>query len=521
MDLPNWWNVSVGVKSIQSWLPTAIDSYDLDMSYSRQFAQSLTAKSWLSVKNIYLSTKQLMKAKLMNYKKTSYQSLMYLSQGEMVKEQGILKKREGYYWKKKKKKKINKNNKEEINSGIKIRLYPNESQKEKLREMFGVHRYLYNKIIKLSKDDIFSLNKKQFNDKYKKYTVKKSMVEPDYIMNKPEEVFDSTHCDIIKAVEAKKAQSRSQKDKTGKGFNYNTPFKYKSRKKDFSTSIEIRTRSIKFINNEQKENNKIRIWPTYFGFKNKNDGIIIKSKIPELSYSCKLILTKNNKYYLAIPSNKEFKNDNNNNVCAIDPGVRSMITIYDPRGVCYEFGSNIYKMIYKAKKIDKIKSKIRKFQGPRNKRYRLKKEQRNIQDKIKNCINNIHHKITKYLSDNYNQILLPEFQTKQMTNKKTRKISKSTVRNMYLWSHYKFRKLLDFKMNRKNKKLILCTEEYTSKTCTNCGIINHNLGSNKVYSCNNCNLTINRDVNGARNIYIKNHHLVGGEVKPTPQAFTA
>ena len=48
----------------------------------------------------------------------------------------------------------------------------------------------------------------------------------------------------------------------------------------------------------------------------------------------------------------------------------------------------------------------------------------------------------------------------------------------------------------------ICTEEYTSKTCGRCGELN-DVKALDVYSCNKCKLVIDRDVNGARNIYIK------------------
>jgi len=47
-------------------------------------------------------------------------------------------------------------------------------------------------------------------------------------------------------------------------------------------------------------------------------------------------------------------------------------------------------------------------------------------------------------------------------------------------------------------------ESYTSKTCGRCGNINKELGSSKSYKCSKCHLEIDRDVNGARNIYLKN-----------------
>jgi len=54
-------------------------------------------------------------------------------------------------------------------------------------------------------------------------------------------------------------------------------------------------------------------------------------------------------------------------------------------------------------------------------------------------------------------------------------------------------------------KVIIIDEAYTSKTCTNCGRINWKLGGNKVFKCNNkkCNIVLDRDIVGARNIIIR------------------
>ena len=39
--------------------------------------------------------------------------------------------------------------------------------------------------------------------------------------------------------------------------------------------------------------------------------------------------------------------------------------------------------------------------------------------------------------------------------------------------------------------------------CTNCGNIKHDLGSSKTYNCQNCGITIDRDIGGARSILLK------------------
>jgi putative transposase len=45
-------------------------------------------------------------------------------------------------------------------------------------------------------------------------------------------------------------------------------------------------------------------------------------------------------------------------------------------------------------------------------------------------------------------------------------------------------------------------ESYTSKTCTNCGVMNDVKDSER-YECKSCKIEIDRDLNGARNIMLK------------------
>lgn len=49
-------------------------------------------------------------------------------------------------------------------------------------------------------------------------------------------------------------------------------------------------------------------------------------------------------------------------------------------------------------------------------------------------------------------------------------------------------------------KVIVCKEDWTSKTCTSCGTRNKDLGNLKWFKCPNHEC--DRDLNGARNILI-------------------
>ena len=77
-------------------------------------------------------------------------------------------------------------------------------------------------------------------------------------------------------------------------------------------------------------------------------------------------------------------------------------------------------------------------------------------------------------------------------------------RNMLQLKHYRFKeRLKDIYSLLHDSEVIVCTEEYTSKTCGRCGKLNNSLGKSEYFKCPSCDLKIDRDVNAARNIYIK------------------
>ena len=53
-------------------------------------------------------------------------------------------------------------------------------------------------------------------------------------------------------------------------------------------------------------------------------------------------------------------------------------------------------------------------------------------------------------------------------------------------------------------KVVVVNQAYTSKTCSECGYVKHNLGGSKVFDCDECGGVMYRDVNGAKNIFLKN-----------------
>jgi IS605 OrfB family transposase len=338
---------------------------------------------------------------------------------------------------------------------------------------------------------------------------------------------DSTFRDFIKALDSSRALYLSLVEKENKKqLHLRKPVAYPRLKfkswKDNTSSLEIRSRTIM----SSSKDGLIRCYPTFFKFK-KGEGIPFHGNLPTMDYSVRLQRTRNRKYYLCIPALKTFAQTQSNSTCAIDPGVRDFLTIYDPAGLVVGIKDGNEHIFNRCMRIDRLQSRLSKETSKR-KRYRMRKHIYNIYQRMKHMINDVHQKMSKWLADNYKEVLLPKFETSEMTSKQKR-ISSKTSRAMLTWSHYKFRMMLTDKMERAGGRLILCNEYYTSKTCSRCGTINNHIKRQKTFDCKNCKVVNDRDVNAARNIYLMNEHLfdwtlrVQGVGKPTSrcQAYKA
>src|SRR6185312_7815295 len=99
-----------------------------------------------------------------------------------------------------------------------------------------------------------------------------------------------------------------------------------------------------------------------------------------------------------------------------------------------------------------------------------------IHRRIRCLVNDCHHKLAKWLCENYRIILLPEFRTQGIVR---RGIDSKTARAMCTWSYYRFQQHLVHKARW--CRVVICTEEYTSKTCGSCGYIHKKLGGSKMF----------------------------------------
>ena len=164
----------------------------------------------------------------------------------------------------------------------------------------------------------------------------------------------------------------------------------------------------------------------------------------------------------------------------------------------FNIAPNINKKLRdKIKKLDNIK-----FNSNISKKIK-KKNETLINKKIHNMVDDLHWKVIKFLILNFNNILLGDMSAKSIVSKKNSVLSNASKKACLQSRYYVFKQRLEYKckLHRTNFKLV--NECYTSKICSNCGNYKEELKGEKIYNCAKCNLSLNRDINGCRNIMIK------------------
>ena len=212
-------------------------------------------------------------------------------------------------------------------------------------------------------------------------------------------------------------------------------------------------------------------------------------------------ILENGRYYLCLVYKTTITRVENQarRVVALDPGVRTFMTGF-AEGEAFKIGEQAFARIARlCYYLDRLMSRMSKADAA--KRYRMRKAANRIRWKISDLTDELHWKTIRFLIDNYDLILLPSFETSQMSSRLKRRLSKKSVRNMLSLKHFQFKMRLKNKCQTEGVAFMEVCEAYTSKTASWTGEIKHNLGSAKTITCNG--LTLDRDINGARGIFLR------------------
>ena len=475
-DYEPFWSSRAKDLSPKLWLPIEIDSVGSPSNSSSGFFTSMESNSWFSMKAWTPHNNQ-------NSQKISLPSLTFSIVESMVKESTPKQKHQT------RTNKLRKSNKEVANCVRRIRLFPNQEVSSKLRKWFGCVRKTYNWSLACIKEDD-TINKFSVPDLRKRFVNAESI--PDdlkYLLETPKHVRDGALDDLVTAFKSNLTKKKENPDHR---------FEIKFRCRKDNQAITIPHDAVRLI----LERKELKMYPTFLQnvirFKIRRRDEENRKHIQTIDYTSKLVLEKSGRFYLCIPQQSVHARENQASLkvpwVSLDPGIRTFQTLYSPKkGISYKIGTNDVSRIYRlCLHLDKLVSK------------RKKKAENRLRRRIKNLVDEVHWKTISFVLSNFQNVIIPPFEVKNMVNRSTRKITKKSVRQMIGWKHYTFRKRLLQKSIQTGNKVIVAGEEYTTKTCTNCFLINHNIGGKKKFVCPHCNVKVDRDVGGSRNIFLKN-----------------
>lgn len=349
----------------------------------------------------------------------------------------------------------------------KVRLYPTPQQKALFKRWFGTSRKTYNETVAYLNSEV--------KPKAHWMAQAKPLLEnlPEWANETPYQVKKMAVSDAYKAW----SNGCSKAKKTKQAFS----LKFRS-KKDPKQSCFIPSSAIK----------KDGIYVT------KSGKLSMAEALPENPKDSRLIC-QNGRWFLAVPYDVMVtKTENKGRMVAIDPGVRTFATLFSEDAATKIGEYSISRIHRLCQRLDKLTSKA--VLAKARERRKLKKAMHRVKWKIWDLVDELHHKTIKHLTDNFDTILLPTFETSQMVQKSARKIRSKTARQMLTLSHFKFKMRLKSKAETLGKTVLDVCEAYTSKTASWTGEM-VKVGSSKTIRSQG--LTLDRDLNGARGIFLR------------------
>lgn len=355
-----------------------------------------------------------------------------------------------------------------------IKMLPNQQEKTKLRTWFGIYRFIYNKGLEILKNKAYESGSLLSQLRNRLVKDENYQTENQWVRELPADTRDYAVKELLKAF------------KTNLKAHQSFQMTFKSKKK--SQSIEFRA---------QRQYNVSRGNYKFLSEIKKTEPV------PDLTHDIKVQQTPNGSFNMIIPMDV-VRNENQvpHRIISIDPGVRTFMTGYSPDGFVYHLGNNdIQRMSRLLHQQYKLQSRVK--QHKRKNKHRIRKAFKRMSYRIKHLVDECHKKLTHWLFENFDYIIIPKLDTSAFCRKN---MSRKVKNKIKVWRHCSLIDRLHFKQREYlDSTLLVPSEEYTSKTCSHCGSLNHSLGRSKEFVCPepSCQRVFDRDVNGAFNILLK------------------
>jgi len=181
-------------------------------------------------------------------------------------------------------------------------------------------------------------------------------------------------------------------------------------------------------------------------------------------------------------------------VIGIDPGVSTFLSGYTPDK------SVIIKQSDAYAKVVKVRDNIKSLRRQRLRKRIRKKVMIKLERRQANVINELHWQAINYLVKNYDLIFLEKFESQGCVKGSKKKALNRKINDL---KPYQFRQRLEYKAGVCGKLVHIVDAHNTTKTCSNCGNVQHMSLSDRVYSCKKCECILDRDLNAGKNVLLK------------------
>ena len=366
-------------------------------------------------------------------------------------------------------------------------LKPTVKQKEILESFFGLSRAIYNISLHNIKNSKFGTYEVQ-NGKNKGNIVPKIPTEFDLNKSLPKLKKEYNFLSLLPSDYANATMKNLSRgfDNFYRTFNYPRFKAKKSNNQSFNM----------YVGSRVKIDDDYIILAKPRGSSYTKDDLKIRFKRHKIKYNFDkvtgfTISRENNKYYISFSFYTEIKPKETNGSVGIDLGIKNFAICSD--GTIYT-NQRFYEKSLRKLKISQ--RKLSKKKKGSNNREKAKLKVNKVYSKVKNQRNDYQHKISREIVDKYNIVCLETLKVKNMV--KNRRLSKSI--SDVSWSS--FIEKLSYKVAENQGYLVKIDAYYpSSKTCSNCGCVKESLKlSERVYHCNECGFTIDRDLNASINI---------------------
>jgi putative transposase len=188
----------------------------------------------------------------------------------------------------------------------------------------------------------------------------------------------------------------------------------------------------------------------------------------------------------------------------VDLGIKDLITLSTGEKI-----SNIHTTKEYADILRRQQRKLSRCRPNSKRRIKVKKVVTRIYHKIGNIRDTYLHQISSQLVNQYDFIAMEDLQISNIV--KNHHLAKS-IQDV---SWGKLTAMMVYKAERAGKYVVLVDPKYTSQTCSRCGHRQKLSLNERIYSCNNCGLVMDRDHNGALNILdkavvgLETHNVMG------------